>query len=120
MKLFPERPAMPAEARAVMRRARPPASHATAAIMAAAAVALAAAACSSPSSASGGRSSNADGSANPHLLSFSHCMRSHGVADFPDPQAGASNVKFPSAQQLRVSSFQLSTAETVCLHLLPA
>jgi hypothetical protein len=47
-------------------------------------------------------------------------MRSHGVADFPDPQAGASNAKFPSAQQLRVSSFQLSTAETVCLRLLPA
>jgi hypothetical protein len=47
-------------------------------------------------------------------------MRSHGVADFPDPQAGASNVKFPSAQQLRVSSFQLNKAETVCLHLLPA
>jgi hypothetical protein len=46
-------------------------------------------------------------------------VRSHGVANFPDPQAGASNAKFPSAQQLRVSSSQLSTAETACQRLLP-
>jgi hypothetical protein len=46
-------------------------------------------------------------------------VRSHGVANFPDPQAGASNAKFPSAQQLRVSSSQLSTAENACQRLLP-
>jgi hypothetical protein len=47
-------------------------------------------------------------------------VRSRGVPDFPDPQAGASNEKFPTAQQLRVSSSRLSAAETACQHLLPA
>jgi hypothetical protein len=47
-------------------------------------------------------------------------VRSHGVTGFPDPPAGASNVKFPLAQQLRVSSSQLSTAENACRHWLPA
>jgi hypothetical protein len=46
-------------------------------------------------------------------------MRSHGVPNFPDPQAGASNAKSPSAQQLRVSSAQLGTAENACQRLLP-
>jgi hypothetical protein len=64
-------------------------------------------------------SSNAGGSANAPLVAFSRCVRSHGVANFPDPQAGASEAKFPSAQQLRVSSAQLSTAETACQRLLP-
>jgi hypothetical protein len=64
-------------------------------------------------------SSDAGGSANAPLVAFSRCVRSHGVANFPDPQAGARNAKFPSAQQLRVSSSQLSTAETACQRLLP-
>jgi hypothetical protein len=81
-----------------------------------------------PSSAGSGRSPNGGGSANsPNaggsahapLVAFSRCVRSHGVASFPDPQAGASNIKFPSAQQLRVSSSQLSAAETACQRLLP-
>jgi hypothetical protein len=47
-------------------------------------------------------------------------MRSHGVPNFPDPQAGANNAKSPSAQQLGVSSSQLQAAEGACQHLLPA
>jgi hypothetical protein len=111
------------------RRARPPVARTAAAIIAAAALALLAAACgSSPSSAGSGGSSNAGGSAKPstaggsanaRLVVFSRCMRSHGVPNFPDPQAGASNAKFPSAQQLQVSSSQLSTAENACQRLLP-
>jgi hypothetical protein len=73
----------------------------------------------SPTGGGSSNSSNAGGSANAPLVAFSRCVRSHGVADFPDPQAGASNAKFPSAQQLRVSSSQLSTAETACQRLLP-
>jgi hypothetical protein len=46
-------------------------------------------------------------------------VRSHGVPDFPDPQAGASNAKFPSAQQLQVSSSRLAAAENACQRLLP-
>jgi hypothetical protein len=73
----------------------------------------------SPTGGRSSNSSNAGGSANAPLVAFSRCVRSHGVANFPDPQAGASNAKFPSAQQLRVSSSQLGNAETACQRLLP-
>ena len=43
-------------------------------------------------------------------------MRSHGVPNFPDPQPSA---KFPSAQQLGVSSSQYQAAENACQRLLP-
>ena len=41
-------------------------------------------------------------------------------AGLPRPPPGATNAKFPSAQQLRVGSSQLSAAENACQHLLPA
>ena len=101
-----------------------------AAIIAAAALALLTAACSgSPSSTDpgGGRSStgsggspSAGGSANSPLLAFSQCMRSRGVPDFPDPQPGAANAKFPGAQRLGVSSPVYQAADSACQHLLPA
>jgi hypothetical protein len=100
-----------------------------AAIIVATVVALLTAACSgtpsptpsdgTPNAGSSARSSNADGPANSRLLAFSRCVRDHGVPNFPDPQAGATNEKFPSAQQLGVGSSQLSTAENACQHLLP-
>jgi hypothetical protein len=108
------------------RRARPPAARTAAAVIAAAALVLLAAACStSPSSSGSGGSTNAGGSAssgstNSQLVAFSHCMRSHGVPSFPDPQPGATNAKFLSAQQLRVSSSQYQSAENACQPLLPA
>jgi len=112
------------------RRARPSAARTAAAMIATAALALLATACgSSPSSTGSGgssnagssaKSSNAGSSANAQLVAFSRCVRSHGVPNFPDPQAGASNAKFPSAQQLQVSGSQLSTAEKACQRLLPA
>jgi hypothetical protein len=73
----------------------------------------------SPTGGGSASSSNAAGPANAPLVAFSRCVRLHGVANFPDPQAGASSAKFPSAQQLRVSSSQLSSAETACQRLLP-
>ena len=101
-----------------------------AASIAAAALVLLAAACSgspsstdpggSRSSAGSGGSSHAGGSAISPLLAFSQCVRSHGVTDFPDPQAGATNAKFPSAQQLGVSSSVYQAADSACQHLLPA
>jgi hypothetical protein len=101
-----------------------------AAIIAAAALALLTAACSgSPSSTDpgGGRSATgsggspqAAGSANAPLLAFSQCMRSRGVPDFPDPQPGATNAKFPGAQQLGVSSPVYQAADSSCQRLLPA
>ena len=93
----------------------------TAAIIATAALALLAAACSGSASSTGSAgSSNAAESANSPLLTFSRCMRSHGVRNFPDPQPGVSNAKFPSAQQLGVGSSQYQAAENACQHLLPA
>jgi hypothetical protein len=107
------------------RRTRPRIARTAAAIIATAAVALLAAACGgSPSSASSstgtGGSSNAGGSANSQLLAFAHCVRSLGVPNFPDPRPGASNAKFPGAQQLGVSSSRYQAAENDCERLLPA
>ena len=105
-----------------------PAARTAAAIITTAALVLLAAACSGSSSSNGpggsptdpSSSPTAGGSANSPLLAFSQCVRSHGVPDFPDPQAGATNAKFPGAQQLGVGSSQLSAAESACQHLLPA
>jgi hypothetical protein len=102
--------------------------RAAAAVVGICALALVGACSGNPSSAGSGgsptgggsaNSSNAAGPANAPLVAFSRCVRLHGVANFPDPQAGASSAKFPSAQQLRVSSSQLSSAETACQRLLP-
>ena len=99
---------------------KPPAARTAAAIIAAAAVVLLAAACSaSPSSTGSGGSSTSGGSGSSTLLAFSRCVRSHGVPDFPDPQASG-NTKFPSWQQLGVSPSVGQTAESDCQNLLPA
>ena len=105
-----------------------PARPAAAAIIAAAALVLLAACSGSPSSTGSGGSSStgsggspdAGGSANSPLLAFSQCMRSHGVPGFPDPQPGATNAKFPGAQQLGVASSRYQAAGNACQHLLPA
>jgi hypothetical protein len=91
-----------------------------AAVIATAALALSAAACSaSPSSAGPGGSSNAGGPAQSQLLAFSQCMRSHSVPDFPDPQPSG-GAKFPTAQELGVSTSRYQAAENACQQLLPA
>lgn len=103
------------------RRAWPLTARIAAAIIGAAGLALPLAASgSSPSSTVAGSSSIERSSANSQLLAFSRCMRSKGVPNFPDPQPGASNAKFPSAQQLGVSSSQYQAAVKDCQHLLPA
>lgn len=106
----------------VIRRplqARPPqAARAAAAIIVTAGLVLLAACSSSPSSTGASGSSTSDGSTNSQLLAFSQCMRSHGLANFPDPQP-SSNGKFPSAQDLGVSQSQYQTAEIACQNLLP-
>lgn len=111
-----------------------PTARTVAGVIAVAAVALLAAACSSsPSTSTGGSSTSTGGSSNggasasasvagsssPSLVAFSQCMRAHGVPNFPDPQQGATNAKFPDAQQLGVSSAAYQTAENQCVSLLP-
>jgi hypothetical protein len=97
-------------------RARPPAARTAAAIVAAACLVPLAAGCGSPSSTRPGGSSNAGGSQTSQLLAFAHCMRSHGVPNFPDPSSAD---KFPGWQQLGVSSSQYQAALNACKHLLP-
>jgi len=91
------------------------------AIIATATVALVAAACSSgsPSSTGSGGSPDPGGSANsPSAVAFSHCMRSHGVPNFPDPSSSGTLPK-TSPQRLGVSDSQFQAAQGACQHLLP-
>jgi len=107
----------------VMRRPRRvwlSAARTPAAIIVIAALVPLAAACSgSPSSTASGGSPTAGGSGNSPLLAFAQCMRSNRVPNFPDPQASG-GTKFPSPQQLGVSSSQYQAADNDCQHLLPA
>jgi hypothetical protein len=105
-------------------RPRPPTARTTAAILATTALALSAAACSgSPSSTGSGGSPNAGGSANSSsAVAYSHCMRSHGVPNYPDPNSGntmSDGLPKVSSQLLGVSSSQFQAAQTSCRHLLP-
>jgi hypothetical protein len=103
------------------RRARPRPARTAAALIATAALALLAAACGgSPSSAGPGGPPNAAGSPNsPSAVGYSHCMRSHGVPNFPDPPSSG-QVPKTSVQQLGVSNSQLQAAQRACRHLLPS
>ncbi len=51
-------------------------------------------------------------------LAFARCMRSHGVANYPDPTSAGGLVK-ESLQQLGVSSSRFQSASSACNHLLP-
>lgn len=53
------------------------------------------------------------------LLAYSSCMRSHGVADFPDPTS-TGGIPKETGQQLGVSLSQLHAANRACQHLIPA
>jgi hypothetical protein len=105
------------------RARRPRARVAVAAVIAASSVALLAAACTSPSTPSAGSSSSpsSGGSANSQLVAYSHCMRSDGLPNYPDPTVigGVTTLPKESAQHLGVSSARFSAAESACQHLLP-
>ena len=105
-------------------RARPRPARTLAAVIAAVMAALLAAACSgSPSSTGSGGAPNARGSVNSSsLVGYSHCMRSHGVPNYPDPGGGSTlpdGLPKVSPQQLGVSPSQLQGAQQACRHLLP-
>lgn len=81
---------------------------------------LMAAACSRPSSGGADGAPKAGGSANtPSAIAYSHCMRSHGVPNFPDPPSGGGIAK-GSAQELGVSSSVFDAAQRDCQSLIPA
>ena len=100
------------------RRPRLPAARIAAAIIATAGLALPAAACGSPSSTAVGGSPNAsDSTSSRSAVSYSNCMRSHGVPNYPDPSDG--QLPKGDAQAFGVSSSVFSAAQVACLHLLP-
>ena len=71
------------------------------------------------SAGSGGSPAASEGSAAaPSAVGYSHCMRSHGVPNFPDPPSGG-RVPKADPQQLGVSSAQLQAAQSSCRHLYP-
>jgi hypothetical protein len=85
--------------------------------------ALLVAACSgSPSSTGSGGTPNAGGSANSlSAVSYSRCMRSHGVPDYPDPNSSGQLPKITPAneQQLGVSDSRFTAALGACQSLWP-
>ena len=100
---------------------RPPAGRAATVLLATAALVLLAAACGgSPSSTGAGGSPSAGKATSfPSAVAYSHCMRSHGVPNYPDPGSDGALPK-GDAQQFGVSSSQLQVAESDCQHLYPA
>jgi hypothetical protein len=103
---------------------RPSAERSPAAIIAVAGLLLLASACGgSRSTAGSGGSSNTRGPTNSHStnsqqLAFAGCMRSNGVANFPDPNSSGQFDK-TTLSQLAASNSQFQTANHDCQHLLP-
>jgi hypothetical protein len=52
-------------------------------------------------------------------VAFTRCMRSNGVANFPDPPPIGARIPKPTMQQLGVSDAQFQRAVSACNYLLP-
>src|ERR1700676_3507557 len=83
-------------------------------------LALAGSACGLP----GSPAAKASPPADPYqqALAFSHCMRAHGVPDFPDPKKGNGGVTVQvngNGASLDPSSPQFQTAQNACKQYLP-
>jgi len=109
------------------RRAGTRTARTAAALIATACLTLLAAACTSSSgrpgvasigSSSAGGSSAPSSSASNDPVAYSHCMRSHGIHNFPDPTSSG-QVPKADPQQLGVSSSQLQAGQQACAHLIP-
>jgi hypothetical protein len=102
------------------RSPRPRRARVAAVITVMAAAALLAAACSSsPSSTGSGGSPNAGGSTNsPSAVTYTRCVRSHGIPNFPDPDSSG-QIHKETGQQLGVSDSVLRAATAVCANLNP-
>jgi hypothetical protein len=53
-------------------------------------------------------------------LNGAACMRSHGIANFPDPVFSGSNVNFPIPSSIDTHSAQFVGAQQICQRLIPA
>jgi hypothetical protein len=79
-------------------------------VVAVAAVSLLTAGCG------GGSSTTATTTTQNRLVAYSHCMRSHGVPNFPDPTSSEGIPK----DKIPVGSPQFAAASSDCQHLMPA
>lgn len=75
-------------------------------------------ACSGSQSTGSGGSSASASTRSPSAVAYSVCVRSHGVARFPDP-GSAGQIPKGDAQQLGVSPSRLEAAERACVQLIP-
>jgi hypothetical protein len=108
-------------------RARTARARIAAAIMATTALTLLTAACSSSPSSTGasgssstggsGSTNASDSSSSPSAVSYSNCMRSHGVPNYPDPSGG--QLPKGDARAFGVSSSVFTAARSACQSLLP-
>jgi hypothetical protein len=80
------------------------------------AAAVLAAACGGSASSS---VSAAGGSGTQKMLAYSECMRSHGVPDFPDPNASGNIQVTPGSPSDPINSPQEQVANNICRHLEP-
>jgi hypothetical protein len=98
-------------------RPRPGAARPAAVAVAAAFLSVLAAGCGAGS----GGAPHAGGSADPpSAVSYSRCIRAHGVPDFPDPDSGGQLQKITNAaQQLGVGDSVFSAATAACQDLWP-
>jgi hypothetical protein len=103
-----------------LQQACPPAARTAAAVIATAALAMLVAACggSAASAGSGGSPTAGASSSSSSAVGYSHCMRSHGVLNFPDPDSSGQLPK-GDAQRFGVSSSRLQAARQACQQLLP-
>jgi hypothetical protein len=53
-------------------------------------------------------------------VAFTRCMRSNGVANFPDPPPNGARIRKPTLQQLGVTDSQFKAAASACKSLLPS
>jgi hypothetical protein len=54
------------------------------------------------------------------LLRYATCMRSHGVANFPDPVSNGKGFSFPAVSGVHPHSKQFQSAQQACQAFLPA
>jgi len=81
--------------------------------VATAAVSLVAAGCGSGSSKTAAKTTVATPSG---ALAYAHCMRSHGVTNFPDPTGGNNKQAVVNALQA-VGNSKAQAAQTACMHV---
>lgn len=61
------------------------------------------------------------GSTESHALAYSQCMRSHGISDFPDPNAqGEIQLTATAGSDLTPDSAQFKAADRACRALMPS